>query len=40
MSTKPHILIVDDEPETLELVEFNLRQAGFETATATDGNEA
>jgi len=31
---------VDDEPETVELVEFNLKQAGFEVATATDGDEA
>jgi two-component system phosphate regulon response regulator PhoB len=34
MSVKPRILIVDDEPETLELVEFNLRQAGFDVSTA------
>ncbi len=40
MSAKPRILIVDDEPETVELVEFNLRQAGFEVATAADGAEA
>jgi two-component system phosphate regulon response regulator PhoB len=40
MSAKPRILIVDDEPETVELVEFNLRQAGFDVATAQDGAEA
>jgi len=37
MSTKQRILVVDDEPETVELVEFNLRQAGFDTASAADG---
>lgn len=37
---KSKILIVDDEPETLEIVEFNLKQAGFATATAADGDEA
>jgi two-component system phosphate regulon response regulator PhoB len=39
-SLKQKILIVDDEPEAVELVEFNLRQAGFDTATAGDGDEA
>ena len=34
------ILIVDDEPEAVELVEFNVRQAGFDVLTATDGAEA
>ncbi|HXP61472.1 MAG TPA: response regulator transcription factor [Dongiaceae bacterium] len=37
---KPKILVVDDEPEAVELVEFNLRQAGFEVVTAADGAEA
>jgi DNA-binding response OmpR family regulator len=37
---KQKILIVDDEPEALELVEFNLRQSGFDTLTAPDGNAA
>lgn len=37
---KQKILIVDDEPEAVELVEFNLRQAGFETVAAADGEEA
>ena len=37
---KPKILVVDDEPEAVELVEFNLKQAGFEVATAVDGAEA
>ena len=37
---KQKILVVDDEPEAVELVEFNLRQAGFEVSTAADGDEA
>ena len=37
---KSKILIVDDEPETLEIVEFNLKQAGFEVASALDGETA
>ena len=34
------ILIVDDEPEALELLEFNLKRAGFDVITAADGAEA
>jgi DNA-binding response OmpR family regulator len=37
---KPKILVVDDEPEAVELIEFNLKQAGFDVATADDGAEA
>jgi two-component system phosphate regulon response regulator PhoB len=37
---KPKILVVDDEPEAVELVEFNLKQAGFDVVTAADGKEA
>jgi DNA-binding response OmpR family regulator len=37
---KPKILVVDDEPEAVELVDFNLKQAGFEVLTAADGAEA
>src|SRR5215471_4011098 len=37
---KPKILVVDDEPEAVELVEFNLKGAGFDVATASDGAEA
>lgn len=32
--------MVDDEPEAVELVEFNLKQAGYDVATAADGAEA
>ncbi len=34
------ILVADDEPDALELVGFNLKQAGFEVVTADDGAEA
>ena len=37
---KPRILVVDDEPEAVELVEFNLKQAGYAVITAADGAEA
>ena len=37
---KPRILVVDDEPEAVELVEFNLKQAGYAVITAVDGAEA
>ena len=37
---KSRILVVDDEPDTLELIEFNLRSAGYDISTAEDGAEA
>lgn len=37
---KPKILVVDDEPDAIELIEFNLKGAGFDVAAAADGNEA
>ena len=37
---KSKILVVDDEPEAVELVEFNLKQAGFEVISAPDGSTA
>lgn len=36
----PTILIVDDEADLASLVEFNLKQAGFETAVALTGEHA
>ena len=36
----PKILIVDDEPDVLELISFNLKGAGFDVVTAADGAEA
>src|SRR5262249_17796207 len=37
---KPKILVVDDEPDALELIGFNLKAAGFEVLTAANGTEA
>ena len=37
---KQRILVVDDEPDVLELVEYNLSGAGFSVITASDGAEA
>ena len=34
------ILVVDDEPDAVELVAFNLKHAGFDVLTAADGAEA
>ena len=34
------LLVVDDEPDFVELVAFNLRHEGFEVLTATNGWEA
>ena len=34
------ILIADDEPNQLELLSFNLRQAGFTVFEAADGKQA
>jgi two-component system phosphate regulon response regulator PhoB len=36
----PKILVVDDEPDAIELLEFNLKSAGFEVLAAADGAEA
>jgi DNA-binding response OmpR family regulator len=40
VGVRSKILVVDDEPEAVELVEFNLEQAGFSVVTAADGTEA
>jgi DNA-binding response OmpR family regulator len=37
---RARILVVDDEPEAVELVEFNLKKAGFNVITAADGSQA
>ena len=37
---KAKILVVDDEPDALELIEVNLKAAGFEVLVADDGREA
>lgn len=40
MTTRPRLLIVEDEPDTLLLLRLNLEAAGFETALAADGPTA
>ena len=37
---KAKILVVDDEPDVLQLVEYNLNAANYEVVTASDGAEA
>lgn len=37
---KTRILVVDDEPDAVELIEFNLKAAGYEVVTAVEGEEA
>lgn len=34
------ILIVDDEPDILEFLQYNLRKEGYEVVTANDGRQA
>lgn len=34
------ILLVDDEPDILEFIGYNLRKEGYEVSTATNGREA
>ena len=36
----PTVLIVDDERDLVQVVEFNLRQAGYDTVAAYDGEQA
>ena len=37
---KKKILIVDDEPDVLEVVGMRLRQAGYDVCTASSGKTA
>lgn len=36
----PKVLVVDDEPDVVELISFNLKGAGLEVVSAADGAEA
>ena len=38
--TSQRILVVDDEDDLRKVLEFNLRNAGFETFSAATGREA
>jgi two-component system, OmpR family, alkaline phosphatase synthesis response regulator PhoP len=40
MAKMPKILLVDDDPDIVELLEYNLQKEGFETASANDGLRA
>ncbi|MEJ7693613.1 response regulator transcription factor [Daejeonella sp.] len=41
MSTAKHkVLIVDDEPDIRELIEYSLKKEGYQVFTATNGQEA
>ncbi|MBK0383974.1 response regulator transcription factor [Pedobacter sp. SD-b] len=39
-NNKPKILIVDDEPDILDLIEYNLNKEGYQVYTANNGKEA
>lgn len=39
MVGKPHVLIVDDDPDKLNLLRFALTRAGYDVRTAQDGEE-
>lgn len=39
-STPYKVLVVDDDPDIVELLEYNLRKEGYEVATAPDGRKA
>lgn len=39
-STVKKILIVDDEPDIIEFLQYNLRKEGYEVVTASDGRQA
>ena len=40
MNTKQKILLVDDEPDILEFLSYNLKKEGYDVYTATNGKEA
>ena len=37
---QPKVLVVDDEPNIIEAITYNLKRAGFRTLTASDGQRA
>jgi phosphate regulon transcriptional regulator PhoB len=40
VSPKAKILVVDDEPDLVELIAYNLRKEGFEVSSASNGEDA
>ena len=34
------VLLVDDEPDILELLKYNLEREGYQVSTATNGKDA
>ena len=40
MNTGKKILIADDEPDILEIIQFNLQAEGYEVVTAKNGDQA
>ena len=40
MSTNKKILIADDEPDILEIIQYNLKAEGYDVYTARNGDEA
>ncbi|MCS1407505.1 MAG: Alkaline phosphatase synthesis transcriptional regulatory protein PhoP [Verrucomicrobia subdivision 3 bacterium] len=40
LEVNKRILVVDDEPDAVELVDYNLKSAGFDVITAEDGESA
>ncbi len=40
MKLSKRILVVEDEPDTAELLEFHLEAAGFTVSIAEDGDQA
>ncbi|MEZ5015899.1 MAG: response regulator transcription factor [Flavipsychrobacter sp.] len=40
MDIPSKILIVDDEPDIVEIISYNLKSKGYDIATACDGNDA
>lgn len=40
MASQPKILIVEDDPEMVEILALNMEASGYSVTTATDGYEA
>ncbi|HFS67632.1 MAG TPA: response regulator transcription factor [Flavobacteriia bacterium] len=40
MNVLKHILLVDDEPDILEILSYNFKQDGYQVLTASNGREA